>query len=410
MSNRSVQAIIKGYLYQFDHTIVQILSANTPQSSILVEGIEDIDLSNGNETTFIQCKYYESTEYNHSVIKKAVAQMLTHFHSKGALGNQKFRYLIYGHYKGGQGKLPCKYDIEFLKRRFLTYAQNNNPKELHVELGIDDKQLTNFCDLLTINLHAPSYDEQQNLVVNLLVSNISNCKTDDAKEFYYPSAITLVQKLAIQTEVSKRTVTKRDFISALDRKDIVFNRWLQQKFGNERYAKLIKRKYFNFPYLRVPKVARIFAIEVAGEFNLSKISALLGKIGNCFSHREHVRTPQEDRFCPYILLRKIDQRELIALKNSLLNHGVIFKDGYPFNGSDFSPRLLAQSPTKDNLIKLKFIPEENKIHPIVSSIENSAVEIFDFFKETPIDVSCVPEGVIHHTIKIDSVYFINEAL
>lgn len=82
MTNRSATATIKGYFYQFDQTIVRLLEA-TKHGSITVEGVEDIDLDDGEVSAFVQCKYYEGTEYNHSVIKEAVVHMLRHFHAAG---------------------------------------------------------------------------------------------------------------------------------------------------------------------------------------------------------------------------------------------------------------------------------------------------------------------------------------
>ena len=82
MTNRSATATIKGYFYQFDQTIVRLLEA-TKHGSITVEGVEDIDLDDGGASAFVQCKYYEGTEYNHSVIKEAVVHMLRHFHAAG---------------------------------------------------------------------------------------------------------------------------------------------------------------------------------------------------------------------------------------------------------------------------------------------------------------------------------------
>jgi hypothetical protein len=81
MTDRSATATIKGYFYQFDQTIVRLLEASK-QASVTVEGIEDIDLDGGDKSAFVQCKYYEGTEYNHSVIKDAVIHMLRHFHTK----------------------------------------------------------------------------------------------------------------------------------------------------------------------------------------------------------------------------------------------------------------------------------------------------------------------------------------
>jgi hypothetical protein len=81
MTDRSATATIKGCFYQFDQTIVRLLEASK-QASVTVEGIEDIDLDDGDKSAFVQCKYYEGTEYNHSVIKDAVIHMLRHFHTK----------------------------------------------------------------------------------------------------------------------------------------------------------------------------------------------------------------------------------------------------------------------------------------------------------------------------------------
>lgn len=99
MNNRSANVTIKGYFYQFDHSIIQLLSAPNSDAAVLVEGIEDIDLVDGDDGVLIQCKYYEGTEYNHSVIKDAVIQMLRHFHSDGCKSSQKLKYRIYGHYR-----------------------------------------------------------------------------------------------------------------------------------------------------------------------------------------------------------------------------------------------------------------------------------------------------------------------
>ena len=49
MTNRSATATIKGYFYQFDQTIVRLLEA-TKHGSITVEGVEDIDLDDGDES------------------------------------------------------------------------------------------------------------------------------------------------------------------------------------------------------------------------------------------------------------------------------------------------------------------------------------------------------------------------
>lgn len=410
MANRSANATIKGYFYQFDHTIVTLLEATTPQASVVVEGIEDIDLNDENESTFVQCKYYEGSEYNHSVIKDAVIQMVKHFYSAGCPNVSIFKYRLYGHYKNGQAKLPANFDIAFLKKNFLTFENKKVTTKVHEQLGISDAQLTNFRSLLEIDLNAPSYDDQQKKIMKLLVSQIPGCKADDAEVFYYPNAINVIQTLAIRADANDRKITKAHLISKVNRKEIVFDLWLRQKFGDEYYAKSIKRKYFKFSSTKVPKASRIFVVDITDEFELSKGVTLLSKIGISFSHVEHKRTPQQDRFCPYILLRGIEQQDLISLKESLLKQGIKFIDGYPFHGSAFSPAHLTSDPTRENQIQLKFLPVPEQLAPVLSAITGSVIEVFDFFKTSPLDTAYVPQGITHHTIKVDSTYFISEVL
>lgn len=410
MTNRSANATIKGYFYQFDHTIVRLLEATTPQASVVVEGIEDIDLNDGNESILVQCKYYEGSEYNHSVIKDAVIQMLRHFHAAGCPNDSIFKYRLFGHYKDGQTKLPADFDIAFLKKNFLTYEHKKITNKVYVELGVSDAQLASFRSLLEINLNAPSYEDQQKKIIRLFVTQIPGCKADDAEVFYYPNAINVIQALAIKADVNDREITKQKFVSEVDRKEIVFNLWMRQKFGDDYYAKSIKRKYFKFSSTKVPKASRIFVIDMTDEFELSKAVTLLAKIGNSFSHVEHKRTPQQDRFCPYILLRGIEQQDLVLLKGSLLMQGIKIVDGFPFLGSAFSPTHLVVAPTHENLIRLKFIPASEQLSSVVSAITGSIVELFDFFKITPLETAYAPQGVTHHAIKVDSTYFISEVL
>ena len=56
MTNRSANATIKGYFYQFDHTILRLLAAASQQSSVVIEGIEDVDLDAGDDSALVQCK------------------------------------------------------------------------------------------------------------------------------------------------------------------------------------------------------------------------------------------------------------------------------------------------------------------------------------------------------------------
>lgn len=95
---------ITGYFYQFDYYINMILEQRSSIDYVYIEGIEDVDLVDADETTAIQCKYYAKTIYNHSVIAKPIRLMLNHY-SKNT-NREDFKYKLYGYYSSGHDKLP----------------------------------------------------------------------------------------------------------------------------------------------------------------------------------------------------------------------------------------------------------------------------------------------------------------
>ena len=74
--SRDAVDTIKGYYYQFDYFIFQLISLVNEEDTVTIEGIEDVDILEEKEMVAVQCKYYAKTEYNHSVIAKPIRLML----------------------------------------------------------------------------------------------------------------------------------------------------------------------------------------------------------------------------------------------------------------------------------------------------------------------------------------------
>lgn len=70
--SRDAVDTIKGYYYQFDYFIFQLISLVNEEDTVTIEGIEDVDILEEKEMVAVQCKYYAKTEYNHSVIAKPI--------------------------------------------------------------------------------------------------------------------------------------------------------------------------------------------------------------------------------------------------------------------------------------------------------------------------------------------------
>ena len=52
MHSRAATPTIKGYYYQFDTSILELLKLKKDTDKILIEGIEDIDIHKDNDLTF----------------------------------------------------------------------------------------------------------------------------------------------------------------------------------------------------------------------------------------------------------------------------------------------------------------------------------------------------------------------
>ena len=134
MADRTAIDTIRGYFYQFDYSIEQILQLSNDTDSVIIEGIEDIDIKTVTDETAIQCKYYSKTEYNHSVIAEPIRLILNHFAEVKKGTKSKINYRLRGHYKSGQSKLTLPLNLVTLKDYFLTYKKDKVKHEHHKEL------------------------------------------------------------------------------------------------------------------------------------------------------------------------------------------------------------------------------------------------------------------------------------
>lgn len=340
---------ITGYYYQFDYYILKLLKADA-DDIICMERIEDVDITDKNGTSAIQCKYYAKTEYNHSVIAKPIRLMLTDF------ANRKVRkdfidYFLYGKYKCGQEKLKDDIDVEFLKKHFLTYRKEKIKHKLFEELGLDDEDLKLFLARLHIDINAVSYEKQEKDVLDLF-QKIFNCNMFNAEYYYYNSALRLVKKLATQQDAIKRQISKRDFLKQINTKKLLFDDWYLEYKGIKEYCKAVRNNYFSIN--NISPVERIFMVECDEMISDVRIVSLLSIISEKWSR---LSAREVNPFCPYVYLHNITKSRLIEIKKGLINEGICLTDGFDYLGADFSSVSLTRKATHHNGIKIKMINE-----------------------------------------------------
>lgn len=380
VADRSAVSTIAGYFYQFDRSILSILGLSDANDSVAIECIEDIDVHTATETTAVQCKYYEKSEYNHSVIKPAIMFMLAHYKASLAAGRPAIQYQLSGHFACGQDKLVLPFDIDFLKTNFLTIASNDKTVKKHEELGVSDAELEYFLKRLSINVNAAKLEDQFQAIIKCLVKQFG-CSPFAAEFFYYNSALRVIKELAIERNKALRVITKAAFIRRIDTSSYLFDEWFIAKLGKAKYYRELRREFFAAG-LNVSPVDRLFIIHPAGDnYSRNAVKALLKTIS-----RKYSKLSKRDAkpFSPYVLLVGINGSELAGLKQELHNENVRFVDGYDFKGAKFDAESISRPASADAGPGLRLFCDLAEARQTFRSFQRSR-EIYEFYRSEPVE-------------------------
>ncbi|MBB5623738.1 hypothetical protein HDE69_004825 [Pedobacter cryoconitis] len=409
--DRSATDAIKGYFYQFDYSILNLLTLVQPEEAIQIECIEDIDIHTADDTTAIQCKYYAKTEYNHSVIKEPIMYMLTHFAEVKAGRTPSIKYFLTGYYKSGQDKLQLPIDVDFLKDNFLTYTRTEEVNKVkakvthyhHIELGLDDNDLNLFINQLKIDLNGQEFDAQYNSIIKAL-KRVFNCSEFSAEYFFYNNALRIIKDLAIKPKASDRLITQRTFLDKIDKKTILFNEWFIQIKGLKAHLAALRKEYFT--QLNISPFERFFILETdtayCNNIDLIEVIHLIAKKWSKLTQRE------TSPFCPYVFLKGVTAEKLIEIKTQLLNEGILINDGHPFLGSDFNTTLILKPANFQNGIKLKVLSTVDNISDTLNVISKRK-EVYQFYLTEPF-FNTTSEQINHIKIQINKISEIKQII
>ncbi|MCL9769962.1 hypothetical protein NAT47_06000 [Flavobacterium sp. HXWNR69] len=398
MTDRTATDTIKGYFYQFDLAILKLLQLEDDTHEIIVEGIEDVDVKDATEETAIQCKYHSKIEYNHSVIAKPIRLMLNHFKEVLNGKEKKIKYLYFGHFKSGHEKFPSTITLDFLKSNLLTYKKEKVEYKHYEELKLSDENLILFLETLEIDINAKSYEDQlKEIFTSLKNQNNFNCDDFEAENFYYNNALKIISNLAKENDIANRKISKKDFLTQINSKQVLFHKWFVQYKGKKKLLSDIRSKYFS-DYNSSP-FERFFLIEVnSSNYLRSDLKSIIHLISKKYSQLSRLNP---DSFCPYIHISGLSNIELIELKTELINENFKFKDGFDFNGSRFNPKSITEKATYHNGIKIKIVNDLKDIETIFNQI-SKAKEVYHFYFETPF-FSTSNESIKHVQIQIQEI-------
>ncbi|BCV33645.1 hypothetical protein [Shewanella algae] len=207
MSDRVADSTIKGFLYQFNKTILEIANADD-EDVITVEGVvEDVDvLSASGELEAIQCKYHESREkFTPSLIFKPLLQMAEAY-DKNPTAKIKYTIFIY--------VLNETHGERSIELSTLDSALATTDKSLlKIVSRISGKFDKDEFLKNTRIVFGPSLDEIEDSTKDAL--ELLRIQGSDVGTLLYPNSIAIIAKLSSTKNEAERQITKAKLYSYL---------------------------------------------------------------------------------------------------------------------------------------------------------------------------------------------------
>ncbi len=386
-SDRSANSSIKGYIFQFDASLLKIIESSE-NSIMVIEGIEDFDIVCDDEINSHQCKYHESLKFSPKNIRDPIILMIKDFLQRMVEDTPLIKYFLYCHYSD---KSPCMRKIkitefkQILKKQkeFTDELGKNRRKEIDCqkELGITDEELIKFGDFFSI-IFAASYEDQKELIFKGLQKEY-RCERYEAEYYYYPTALSKIADIATQLNIDDRKICRKTFFSTIDKKRVIFPIWKYQELGQKKYCESIKKEFFS--QMNLGSKYRFFIIEAFNNPESWIFIELIQLIASNWGGQYSKRCPIGERKIPIVFIRLEDPNTIIQTKEELFHNNIAIIDGYPFYGSSFKVNLIIEAIHFKNKLNICFLQNESDFFSCLSEIKTQK-EVFEFFNKEPLQL------------------------
>lgn len=233
MSSRSAEAAIKGYTYQFLHTILDILE-NDDYTINVIEGIEDLDIYSMDTSQLCQYKYHECKKFRNSLVGKPIGLMYNHF-INNETEQYNYRLILY---------IPE--EIPVLDKERLTDILNLKTSQEFIEKEnivhcSDSSKIDKFLEKFSCT-KALEFSKLQDITVNKLV-NVFSVSEEEARLNILPSALKHIMFMGTKSNIEDRKISTKDFKQLLNNNkqisDIAFYTRIN---GEDKAVKILRKR------------------------------------------------------------------------------------------------------------------------------------------------------------------------
>lgn len=346
--DRTATDTIKGFNYQFNKTILEIVNAE-PNTKIILEGyIEDIDVFKKDKTIAVQCKYYESQKkLNTSVLTKPILDMIMSF-----IKDDTINYKLYIHCGDSSEEETIPFnssllndilktkDKSYIKKYFPiifetedriknlclkhkpTSTEYNTVYEYYNKKIIDGTIIYNFDKSKFIEsveiISAPSNEDLVDKIIETIASN--GYTKEEVYDLFYPNMFQKVACLSSEKQVKNRTIIcgkfKNDIFTI---KSLLTSKWLKKVFNVEQYKKSLKRNL----KLRLQGNSNIRVIILdADEYRVEDITSFVNDYVKKYNKKPKLNNS------PLFIIKSNEEEKCSLIQQSLYKqYNLNFEDG-----------------------------------------------------------------------------------
>lgn len=382
MTSRCANSSIKGYFYQFLHTIYDILNQEDDKINI-IEGIEDLDICSSEESKLCQYKYHEEKHFTNSVVGKPIGLMYNHF-LNNEQGTYVYKLILYI-----SEELPI-IDEERLTRILSMKASQDYIDELNKQYCGDNLKIQSFLKRFSC-IKSEKFSALEERVIKKII-DIFNVSEDEARFTIISNALKIIMNFAVKSNYEDRTISTKEFKTLINSKkqsaDIAF---CTRLYGETKATQMIKTRMRDMN-IKPNTHDYIFYISDTTRMQLSN---LILEIAKKFYYKGN---KNDYRPVTFII------QNMPNIKNSIVNtmqsngEVIIFNDGYedygfcykifnqkpittsrPLSGKvnnvNFNFKIISLNTYQNNKEKIDF---EN---PVMFSIGESKDEIINDFEK-----------------------------
>lgn len=310
--SRAADYTIKGFLYQFNKSALEILKADS-NATVNIEGvIEDVEVVTPTTTTGIQCKYHEAgTGFTPSAIFKPLLQMIAHY---AANPTGKIQCVIFAHFPAvgatppSVGKAECQ----------AALSTNDKTLKRYVDAVPPTVDIDAFLGNFTMEF-GPCYDDLVKDVFTELENN--GIPVGDIETLAYPNAINIIAGISILHDSSQRQTTRTQFLDQLNNiRTTAISRWTMALKTKDKLLKA-RRKQLK---VHLDKNSRLRYLVIDHntlvEYDAEIVLFITDYIEKYHFKTAHISTPVVC-FCA-------TREEVQDIQHRLYTKGILTTDGY----------------------------------------------------------------------------------